>query len=92
MKRIRLALLLGILGGLFTSACAGVATGQVSLPAGGELFIAGGPAIDMQSPPSFEVSRPANSASYIFEKAEQSLLQSQMQTYDYGGVCARGGH
>ena len=67
-RKLSLFLALGIVGGLFVTACAGVAAGKVDVPVAGDLFGAG-PAIYMQSLPSFELSRPAQSATFIFEKA-----------------------
>jgi hypothetical protein len=68
-KRLIVYLVVGILGGLFVSACAGVAAGTVDLPAAGEVPLVGGPAVDFDGLTSFEITRPGNSATFEFQKA-----------------------
>lgn len=71
-RQLSLFLAIGIVGGLFVTACAGVAAGKVDMPAAGDLFGVG-PAIHMESLPSIELPRPAQSATFMFEKAVPNI-------------------
>ena len=71
-RRLSLYLVVGIIGGLFVTACAGIAVGKVDMPAAGDLFGVG-PSIHMDSLPSIEIARPAHSATFLFEKAGDNL-------------------
>lgn len=74
-RRLSLYLVLGMIAGLFITACAGVATGKIDLPGAGDVFISG-PVFDAQSAaqPAFEIARPAHSATFLFEKARPVVL------------------
>ncbi len=77
-KRLALYLVLGILAGLFVSACTGQAAGKIDLLGNPEV-ITGGPLVKMVSLPSLEIARPAHSARFTFEKAEGIAPMEQQE-------------
>jgi hypothetical protein len=77
-RRLTLYLVVGILAGLFVSACAGEAAGKIDL-LGSSQAIPGGPAVRMVSLPSLEIARPALSAQFTFQKAESVAPAEQLQ-------------
>ena len=68
-RRLTLYLVVGIVAGLFVTACAGAATGQIDM-LGNQDVVAGGPLVRSISLPSLDIARPAQSAQFNFEKAE----------------------
>ena len=74
-KHLTVYLALGVVAGLFITACAGVATGRIDLPAAGDVLSVG-PAVDAQSAPSIDFARPSNWAKFVFEKARPVQVES----------------
>ena len=74
-RRLTYYLVIGIIAGLFVSACAGVATGKVALPGSGDVLTFG-PAVDAQSAPSLAIAGPGHSAQFVFEKARPLETES----------------
>lgn len=68
--RLSLYLVIGMIAGLFITACAGVATGKIELPGAGDVFTSS-PVFDRQFAlqPAFGIARPAHSATFLFDKA-----------------------
>ena len=86
-RKLAFFLVIGLIAGLFITACAGVATGQVNfIDTGG--MVAFGPSIDTVTLPAlnFEALSPATNT------ALNTLAKAEMQTQHSGAACSRGGH
>ncbi len=83
-KHVTFYLVLGIVAGLFLTACAGVVTGRVDMPVGGTTLL--GPAVDIWQAPALDFLRPE----VMHFKSEQAV-RAQVQEMLQSGHWCNGG-